>query len=103
MGQKGGKIQSAFYESLPVILPVVESQVSLSSVLYGRYLSSSRWMDGRVTYCLMAFLRSFSKFNSVCSPLPPPLFLQFWRVVAFTGAVFRVPSEAKFGPLLLSV
>ena len=45
----------------------VESQVSLESVLYGRYLSSSRWMDGRVTYCLMAFLRSFSKFNSVCS------------------------------------
>ena len=64
--------------------PRVESQVSLQFVLYGRYLS--RLFVGRTGYCLMAFLRSFSKFNSVCSS--SPLFLQFWRVVvAFTTAM----------------
>ena len=64
MGQKGGKIQSAFYESLPVILAVLNLKFH-SRRFYTAVICPSP--VGRVTYCLMAFLRSFSKFNSVCS------------------------------------
>ena len=62
-----GKIQSAFYESLPVILPVLNLKFHSRRFYTAVICPPARGMDGRVTYCLMAFLRSFSKFNSVCS------------------------------------
>ena len=50
MGQKGGKIQSAFYESLPVILPVLNLKFH-SSRFYTAVICPppARGMEGSLT------------------------------------------------------
>ena len=48
MGQKGGKIQSAFYESLPVILPVLNLKFH-SSRFYTAVICPVGRMEGSLT------------------------------------------------------
>ena len=50
MGQKGGKIQSAFYESLPVILPVLNLKFH-SRRFYTAVICPPPvgWMEGSLT------------------------------------------------------